>query len=92
MFRGETMTIESITISFNHVYEAFDVEIPLNKGELPLLLFFQSANGHPCFETFDNLEEMVARHEHLEKLGRTPKAYVNLKTTKFGNKKKKAKP
>jgi len=74
--------IESITVSFNHIYEAFDMEIALNKGDLPLLLFYQSLNGHPCFETFDNLEEMQKRHEGLKKLGRIPKAYLHLREAK----------
>ena len=71
--------IVSITISLNDLIQHYDTEISLNKGELPLLLFYQSLNGHPYFETFDDALKASERYGSLLKLGRKPQLYVKMK-------------
>jgi hypothetical protein len=70
---------QSITVSFNGMWSKNEMDIDLNKGDLPIMLFFQSLNGYPIFETFDDMEDAVKRYAGLLGLGRTPQLYVRLK-------------
>jgi hypothetical protein len=81
------MPIVSVTVSINTLIEHFDQEHSFGKGGLPILLFYQSLNGHPVFETIDTFENMMNRINYLTELGRHPQAYVKIKIRdgKFDN-------
>lgn len=56
-----------------------------NKGNLPFLLFYQSLNEHPVFETHDDIDSVLKRFQGLKLLGRTPVIYQRLKEFEEGS-------
>ncbi len=49
------------------------------KGNLPILLFWQSLGRWPVFETFSTYKAATQCAERLERIGRTPALYWQIK-------------
>ncbi len=71
--------VPNVTVAFNCGCESLEQDIEFNKGNLPLLLFYQSLNGSPCFETHDSMEDISNRYVSLLTIGRNPQIYLKLK-------------
>ena len=60
---------------------AIEIHALIENGDLPFLLFYQSLNGHPEFETHGTIEATQERYNTLKALGRSPQVYLHIQGT-----------
>ena len=54
------------------------VERTIEKGDLPVMLCWQSLNGHLRLEYYYRSAEVREKYDYLKKLGRNPQIWLHL--------------
>lgn len=61
----------------------FKIDLEVEKGDLPFLVFWQSLNGLPCFESFTDIDKAIDKLIYLRGLRLTPKLFIDAEKITF---------